>query len=233
MDEDELNAHLWSWRLSSRECPQTPGIWEYRDNFDVVFKHQVDRAKHLKGAQEVHDDEAFDALFEGIEHLLEDRSDKILELADAFESGKGKGKGKDNAVCIFAGKGKGRGKGKNPPGLPDPKPDKDPLELAISKCKQAMLLIEKTSMALDDDMAAVSKSKYMNPKLKTTFLAFMAKLSQAKNKLKANMNKAAQLDLETFKTMITNGVAVVKEIQSFMKEHKAISSGASAMGKDD
>ena len=121
----------------------------------------------------------------------------------------------------------------NPPGIPDPKPEKDPLELAISKCKQAMLLIEKTSMALDDDMAAVSKSKYMNPKLKTTFLAFMAKLSQAKNKLKANMNKAAQLDLDTFKTMITNGVAVVKEIQSFMKEHKAISSGASAMGKDD
>ena len=33
--EDEIMAHLSSGRFSQRECPDTPGVWELKDNSKV------------------------------------------------------------------------------------------------------------------------------------------------------------------------------------------------------
>ena len=218
--QPEIEAHVWSGRLSERECPQTPGVWEYRDNFDLTFKHEVEKSKVVGGKQKIamdddeehHDD--WETLFNGIDVSLNDRA---LKLADALErptpaKGKGKGKLTDSGgltIELLKGKGKGKRHGKDDRVLPDPKIT-DPTEAAVSKAKQAIMLMEKTIMALEEDMANVARSKYMNPKLKAAFMAYVAKLQTAKNKVKTNMAKVKDLDLESFKTIVQGGVAVVK-----------------------
>ena len=127
---------------------------------------------------------------------------------------------------------KGRGKGK--PGafaLPAPPAPADPLQQAASKAKAADTLIDKTDLCLNQDLAALQKSQHFTPKLKATFNGHLMVLGKAKAKLRTAILKVTKDKVDALKKIIQDSVAVVKEAQSFMKEHKGISSAASQMGE--
>ena len=235
---EELEAHLNSGRVSARECPQTPGVWEYRDNFDVESKHRIEKKMENQAQTSLcdHDSaahEEWNELFAGVDMS---GGESLLRMADNWEFGNNKGKGKGSSVPDLASK-KGRGKGAVKNGgvdpTPAPVPEKDPHDLAVTKCKQAIALVDKTDLVLNEDMTAMAKSAYMTPKIKQTFLAYMDKLSQAKKRLRGDLFKARDLDLEHFKNNIAKQISVVKEVQCFMRQHKGISSAKSQLGKDE
>ena len=39
--------HIHSGRISERECPDTPGVWEYKDNHKVKTTKVLGRDKQL------------------------------------------------------------------------------------------------------------------------------------------------------------------------------------------
>ena len=45
--EEEIQLHLQSGRFSQRECPDTPGVWELKDNNKVKTEKVVARAKTM------------------------------------------------------------------------------------------------------------------------------------------------------------------------------------------
>ena len=93
--------------------------------------------------------------------------------------------------------------------------------------------MDKTDLVLNEDMAAMTKSPYMTAKIKQTFLTYMDKLNQAKKRLRADLFKGRDLNLDQFKDSIAKQISVVKEVQGFMRQHKGISSAQSQVGKDD
>ena len=162
----------------------------------------------------------------------------LLGLADSMEFGmRGKGKGKNHAdaritSCFSKGPVKGKGKGKPDSwALPAPPAPADPLQQAVSKAKAADTLIDKTDLCLNQDLAALQKSQYFTPKLKATFNGHLMVLGKAKAKLRTAILKVTKDKVDALKKIIQDSVAVVKEAQSFMKEHKGISSAASQIGE--
>jgi len=61
----------------------------------------------------------------------------------------------------------------------------------------------------------------------------MDKLNQAKKRLRADLFKGRDLDLDHFKDCIAKQISVVKEVQGFMRQHKGISSAKSQVSKDE
>lgn len=45
--EDEISLHLQSGRFSQRECPDTPGVWELKDNNKAKTEKTVARGKEM------------------------------------------------------------------------------------------------------------------------------------------------------------------------------------------
>ena len=43
--EEEIELHLNTGRIVTRECPDTPGVYEYKDTNDVTMEKTLDRAK--------------------------------------------------------------------------------------------------------------------------------------------------------------------------------------------
>ena len=156
----------------------------------------------------------------------------LLGLADSMEfnmGGKGKGKNKGDACITFVfAKRLAKGKGKGKPEPKAPAVALDPLAQALSKAKAADTLIDKADLCLNQDLNALQKSQHFTPKLKATFNGHLMLLGKTKAKLRGAILKGSKV--EQLKTIIQDSVAVVKEAQSFMKEHKGISSAASQLG---
>jgi hypothetical protein len=191
-------------------------------------------AAHTSTIGHIEDDfEEWNEMFYGIDM---NGGAALLNLADSMEfsvGGKGKGKNHGDArITSVFGKGPVKGKGK---GKPDPNalpaPPADPLLQAVSKAKAADTLIDKTDLCLNQDLAALQKSQYFTPKLKATFNGHLLVLGKAKARLRTAILKVTKDKVEALKQIIQDSVAVVKEAQSFMKEHKGISSAASQIGE--
>ena len=232
---EEQEAHLNSGKLAARECPQTPGVWEYRDNFDVASKQKIEKimsnqahTSNVHHESDAHDE--WNELFAGVDMSA---GESLIRQVDSMEVKLGKGKGKASQLAIIDIAGKGKGKVKKLPAPPAPGNEKDPADVAIAKCKQAISLVDKTDLSLNEDMHAMAKSPYMTAKIKTTFLTYMDKLAAAKKRLRTDLLKAKDLSIDQLKETIGNQIGVVKEVQGFMRQHKGISSAQSQMGKDD
>ena len=230
---EELESHLNSGKLTARECPQTPGVWEYRDNFDVASKQRIEKTmqnqahtSNVHHESDAHDE--WNELFAGVDM---NGGENLIRQIESLEVKFGKGKGKAGSSTDVVGKGKG--KNKKLPSLPAPAVEKDPVDVAIAKCKQAIALVDKTDLNLNEDMNAMAKSPYMTPKIKSTFLTYMDKLAAAKKRLRSDLLKAKDLNIDQLKDTIGNQIAVVKEVQGFMRQHRGISSAQSQIGKDD
>ena len=101
----ELEAHLNSGRIIARECPHTPGVWEYKDLHDVSSTRTVAKNRETMATMESEfapeDDEElghFKSFFDSIQGTDNPAVDEGWRMGP-----KGKGKGGGKAVL---GKGK-------------------------------------------------------------------------------------------------------------------------------
>ena len=46
--EEEIDMHIMSGRLSQRECPDPPGVWELKDNNNVKTTRSIERSKGME-----------------------------------------------------------------------------------------------------------------------------------------------------------------------------------------
>jgi hypothetical protein len=108
--------------------------------------------------------------------------ENLLRLADNIEAGKGSSKG----IIISTGKGGGKGKAGKGGKLAiedqdtGEKAEKNPGDIAKSKCKEALILLEKTDVCLNQDMITVQGSGYMTPKIRATFNNYLGCLEASK-----------------------------------------------------
>lgn len=140
-DQEEIELHIKSGRISERESLTTPGVWEYKDNGDLEVERVVKKGKVLARQQncEADSEDDFSSLFDGTMMGLTNQSISGLGL-EAWTEGtgtKGKGKGDDIEITILKGKGKGKHKGKDP--IPATAPE-DACAEAMAKTKQATSL---------------------------------------------------------------------------------------------
>ena len=164
--EDEIMAHLSSGRFSQRECPDTPGVWELKDNNKVKVTKTLDRTKEmaretkdqLKPEEKEKTDEEWSLAWSA---FASTNSFNDLHL---FGSGKGalalgKGEGKGKGI-----KNKGNGDGKDP--LPDEKVDKKKLGSLKSLVNRQLLVLGNKGFEATEDKvkaAAAKAKKAMEP----------------------------------------------------------------------
>ena len=96
--EEEALLHLDSGRLVSRECPDTPNVWEYKDTNKVSVEQSLTRGKELQRSRNEMQPET----------QLEDAEEWDQAWA-AFGS-----TNSFNDVSVFGSGGKRKGKGKLP-----------------------------------------------------------------------------------------------------------------------
>ena len=236
--DEEITAHLKSGRISERESVDTAGVWEYMDNKDITVTKGVRKIKETSGKQEIEvseeETELFKSLYDSCVLGLSDRSLAIEGIWD-FGTGKG-GSGKGGKLSILSGGkgGKGGKGGEGPPG-PTPKPDVT-AETAAARGKMCVSLLQKTSLALAEDMVRVKKTSYWNKTLGLQFQSHSQELKSYTDKVTTKLLKADfgnQAGFEQFKQLLAKAVVAVKAAQEFKAEHKKISSSGSTKGEDD
>ena len=47
----EFNAHVASGRIAERECPGTPGVWEYQDTQQIIASRALNKKRSIEGDQ--------------------------------------------------------------------------------------------------------------------------------------------------------------------------------------
>ena len=218
---EEIAMHLQSGRITERECPDTAGVWEYKDNKDIVMHSRIDKSK--KWTQDQQNDAVEDDL-----QMFDDMYDQAFGFQDPvhytpFVDGSGKGRGKGPQLAI---KGKGKGKGKNLDEVDpaEPVPEADLRDASIHKCKNATLLLEKTIMSIEEDMVSMKETKYWTQAVKKAFAAHLEGLTKMKKSVKEVLAKKDTVDLEKVKKVLTSAAENVKAAQQFVKEHTGLMS---------
>lgn len=237
--DTEIEAHLKSGRFASKEDPDTPGVWIYKDQKDISQLKQIEKTKRITGAQqqEIEDEEVdvFQALYDSCCLGLSEQSFEMGNEAWSFgtiagKGGKGKGKHVEIRDMPFvqggSQKGSGQGKGKAAVEIT--------LETANSKGKQALNLVQKTALTLEEDRAKVKASSYWNKKIGAQFSSHESDLEDfAKNLKKALVSEMYASNMEAFKKLLASAVMCVKGFNDFKKEHANISSAASVKADDE
>jgi len=78
---EELQAHLQSGRVISKEDPITRGVWQYKDVNDVTRSQSITRGKHLQKGCEYEPDEDEDRQFDE----LFDKDSTVILLNDLVQ----------------------------------------------------------------------------------------------------------------------------------------------------
>ena len=211
--QDEIDMHISSGRLSERECPQTPGVWEYKDNADITLYSNVDKAKKWTQDQQTdaantHLDE-FDGLF--------DQSLTITDPSNFDGFGKGSGSAAPQGI-------KGKGKGKPNTAPPEPVLEIDLRVAALNKAKNAALCVEKMIMMVEEDQVALKETKYWTASVKKEFLNILESLDKSKKDVKSTLAKKDTVTLEAVSKTLAKTAEQVKEAQRFVQEHKSFMS---------
>ena len=236
--DEEITAHLKSGRISERESVDTPGVWEYMDNKDITVTKGVRKIKETSGKQEIEVSEEETELFRSLyDSCVLGLADKSLAIEGIWDFGSGKsGSGKGGKLAILSGgKGGKGGKGGEGPPAPTPKPDVT-AETAAARGKLCVSLLQKTSLALAEDMVNVKKTTYWNKHLQMQFQSYSQELKGYTDKVTVKLLKTDfgnQAGLEQFKQLLAKAVVAVKAVQEFKAGHKKISTSASTKGEDD
>ena len=105
--QEEFYLHLDSGRISWRQDPWTPGVFNYKDNGDITRKTGVKKGKEYRAGQEytagAEDEEAWGSYY---------GYDTQWHLHDWQSNGKGKSLTKGNSLTKGKGKNKSKQKGK-------------------------------------------------------------------------------------------------------------------------
>lgn len=238
---EELDAHLKSGRFSCKEDPDTPGVWLYKDNKDITQTKKIDKERKITGMQQTEvegeDYELFQSLYDSCCLGLTDQAFEIgaeaWSLVPSVKGAKGESKGK----------GKGKTKGPGHDSDPDPDPTKGKgkgkgkeitEDTANSKGKQALSLVQKTALMLEEDRAKVKGSSYWNKKIQAQFVSHEAALEEFQVKIKkALISELYSSNIDSFKKLLTTAVMAVKGFNDFKKEHSNIASSAASVRADE
>lgn len=233
---DEINLHLGSGRLVSRECPSTWGVYEYMDTMDLE--------KETMG--KFGTSWTFDQQYE-----VEDEEDlvnwtKVLEqdlhslMMGTLEKGKGKGleKGKAKGRSLEKGKGKGQAGGKSGQlALEDQQPEETPMDLAeaLKKSKKLRNLLQCAHSNFEAALKKVQKSPYLSKASKSDKQQMLQQLSKKLQVTKNILEKGQKNKLEAVKVHLTATCSLLKEAKDEAKEliqlgQKADSKASSSKG---
>lgn len=242
MSEDEALAHIKSGRVSERECPDTAGIWEFRDNGDITLTTAVRKRKEMLQQQSGLDNptDEFDAIFDSAQLNL---NEGCFDLGEYAWTAGEKGTGKHGKLAINYSKGSGKGSGKSSgkgsgKGLVNQQPkdpvEKDPFEVGMTKAKAAALLVEKVIMQVEADHLDMKSSKYFTKALGKETDSHLASLAKEKKAIKLLIAKKSEGSLDKLKAGLVHAADTIKAAQDFVKEHISFKSSArSCKSKDD
>ena len=100
--EEELTMHIHSGRISERECPDTPGVWEFKDNNKVKTTKVLGRDKQLskssksqlKPETKEDDDDDWDKAWTAFGSASSFNDIQLFGTGSSIAKGKGSMKGK-------------------------------------------------------------------------------------------------------------------------------------------
>ena len=213
--EDEINSHLASGRLVSRECPKTWGIWEYMDTMDLEKEFVGKNTSQWKMQPE----------YELAEEEDQVEWQKVLEkdlhslMLGSLEKGKGKGKGKSLE--------KGKGKTKTSGGRTNQLPLEDQQEEtttcadlpeALKKARKLRDMLNSTHSNFEEALKKVAKSPYLSKASKGDKEQVLQQLSKMLQSTKKVLEKGEKNKLEAVNLHLKEGVALLKDAKGEAKE---------------
>ena len=203
----ELDAHLNSGRIVSRECPHTPGVWEYKDLHDVSSTKTVAKNRETMATMESEfqpeDDEEL-GQFKSFFDSIQGTDNPAVE--DGWRMGpKGKGGGKG-----VLGKGKStNSKSSSSKKALQPMSDINKMQKRIvtlkAWCRSAQTKIKCT----------LFEKKQLPKKVKTSVNKLLLKINETEQNLcDGEDNPGLEFKADT----ITNACSVLSEFRTIMKE---------------
>ena len=209
----ELDAHLNSGRIVSRECPHTPGVWEYKDLHDVSSTKTVAKNRETMATMESEfhpeDDEEL-GQFKSFFDSIQGTDNPAVE--DGWRMGpKGKGGGKG----VFGGLGKG--KSTNSKSSSSKKALQPMSEDAhINKMQKRILTLKAWCRSAQTKIKCTLFEKNKLPKkVKTSVNKLLLKINETEQNLcDGEDNRGMEFKADT----ITNACSVLADFRTIMKE---------------
>lgn len=224
--EPWVNACVESGRVIWRQCPKTPGLFEYQDTMNFIGEKIVRKDK-INSKKQTTTDSALENL-EDIEAMMESGFKDLL--TDLRGEAKGKGKGsfmladytKPPAEPKAAkGKGKGKNKGGNTPAS-DPEEEEDDdaaFEQAVTKTRSMQLLVTKTKMNIEELLPGLKKTGFATK-------AMFESLAEVTKQLDGHLRKCKDIivnrrgPVTAIKDELSAAAGAVKEAIEWTKKMK-------------
>ena len=232
---EELQMHLASGRIVSRECASTFGVYEFCDMQGWVTTQAAQSTKKARIAQEYvpnSDDEMLlDTCMQG---NMKANASRLLG-----QSSGSKGLGKSSSKGKGKGKGKGTWKGDSLPALQDKgdqhtedeedeedTTEEEQLKDAYKKAKKARDMA--TAVCADFEDCLGKANPYLSKASKHNGLKDQQLLAAMANKLKEAVKKE-NVTLKKLKAMLQETGNKVKEVKDTMKELKQLANKAGSI----
>lgn len=208
----ELEAHLNSGRIISRECPHTPGVWEYKDLHDVSGTRTVAKNRETIATMESEfhpeDDEELSQFKSFFDSIQGTDNPAVEEGWRMGPKGKGGGKG-------VLGKGvfvKGSSRSSSSKKGPLPLSEEEQIKHAQKRIKTLQTWCRAAQTKIK---CALFEKKNLPTKVKNTVKKFLLKVNETEQDLCDGEDNPA---LEKKADSITNACGVLAEFRALMKE---------------
>ena len=246
--EDDVTAWLQSGRVTWRQCPKTPGVYEYSDTMDYKGEKAVEHTKVQTKSQKTSTPCLEDAGFDQVDELLENTFQQEVYSMQGADKGKGKGNalGFTKPLAIVAGlsenldsmkgKGKGKNKGKgnkeDPRALMDKDENADPteeqhelLDKAVAKTRAMQTLMGKTKQNIMELMPGLKKNPFASKAMIEAVNVSIRDLEISTGKVQKLMvqNTSGKIvTVEVFRQTLSEAAAKVNYVQEWKKKITAL-----------
>lgn len=245
--EDDVTAWLQSGRVTWRQCPKTPGVYEYSDTMDYKGEKAVEHTK-VQTKSQSQSAMLEDKGFEQVDELLEKTFQQEVYSMQGADKGKGKGNalGSTKTLAITAGlsenldsmkgKGKGKNKGKgnreDPLALKDKDEDEDPteeqqelLDKAVAKTRVMQTLMGKTKQYIMELVPGLKKNPFASKAMIDAVNVSIKDLDLSAckvQKLLVQNTSGKTVTVEVFKKTLSEAAAKVSSVQEWKKKIAAL-----------
>ena len=217
----ELEAHLNSGRIISRECPHTPGVWEYKDLHDVSSTKTVAKNRETMATMESEfhpeDDEEM-SQFKSFFDSIQGTDNPAVE--EGWRMGpKGKGGGKGVLGKGVFGKSdfaKGSSRSSSSKKVPLPLSEEEQIKNAQKRIKTLQTWCRAAQSKIK---CTLFEKKNLPTKVKNTAKKLLLKVNETEQDLCDGEDNPA---LEKKADSITNACGVLAEFRALMKECESV-----------
>ena len=224
----DFDLHVASGRITWRECPDTPGVWEYMDTKDVTVLKSLAKGKQWSqqtdkeaGDEAIQNfDDAFDCFMSG-----QASAGLFLDLGEGlWRQNEPAGKG---VKAIGAGKGKGKGGKGTLPGTPlalEDLSEEDQVLECMSKSKRMLTVLQQTITNAEELSCSAKQCKYYTKTMDADIKGIQESLGKAMKKVKGFVvNSTSKIFTSNFmKTVLLEAANEVKEAAATIKDLKQI-----------